>query len=334
MSEALAVFHGGFGRVCLYDMDRTMVPHAHREGHLIFHVHGPGGVMVVDERPFPLGPGQAVAVSPWQGHYYRHPAAASPTLALVLYIRPGWFLQASQRATSSLRFGRSGIDASGVMARWIQGIAAAMLDPDLDDLTLEDRLCGLTEAALAQSWQWTREGDGFTGRPAAPCDFRVRRALRLIQARLGDGFALESIAREVGLSRPHFFKLFRQQMGVTPTLYLNALRMEEAITRLAGSTEAVADIGLDLGFSSQASFSRFFIANGVVPPSVYRRRVLTAGGVEARGPRPGDAAMSRLADRIPDAARPRRTTGPVPDAAPKTAADTAAVPAPTPWRLH
>jgi transcriptional regulator GlxA family with amidase domain len=35
----------------------------------------------------------------------------------------------------------------------------------------------------------------------------------------------------------------------------------------------VADIGFDLGFSSQASFSRFFIANGVVPPSVYRRSV-------------------------------------------------------------
>jgi AraC-like DNA-binding protein len=33
----------------------------------------------------------------------------------------------------------------------------------------------------------------------------------------------------------------------------------------------VAAIGLDLGFSSQASFSRFFIANGVVPPSAYRR---------------------------------------------------------------
>jgi AraC-like DNA-binding protein len=76
----------------------------------------------------------------------------------------------------------------------------------------------------------------------------------------------EIVAREVGLSRPHFFKLFRAQVGLTPNLYLNALRMERAIDRLAATQEAVADIGLDLGFSSQASFSRFFIANGVVPP--------------------------------------------------------------------
>jgi transcriptional regulator GlxA family with amidase domain len=47
--------------------------------------------------------------------------------------------------------------------------------------------------------------------------------------------------------------------------------MERAIDRLTKTTEAVAAIGLDLGFSSQASFSRFFIANGVVPPSAYRR---------------------------------------------------------------
>jgi AraC-like DNA-binding protein len=38
-----------------------------------------------------------------------------------------------------------------------------------------------------------------------------------------------------GLSRPHFYKLFREQVGLTPNLYLNALRMERAIDRLSGS---------------------------------------------------------------------------------------------------
>jgi AraC-like DNA-binding protein len=87
---------------------------------------------------------------------------------------------------------------------------------------------------------------------------------------------LDLVAREVGLSRPHFFKLFRGQVGLTPNLYANALRMERAIERLAMGGDAVADIGFDLGFSSQASFSRFFIANGVVPPSTYRRSVHVA----------------------------------------------------------
>jgi AraC-like DNA-binding protein len=273
MSDALAVFHGVFGRVCLYTMDRRMVPHGHREGHLILHVQGPPGQVVVDGTPFPVSPGQAVAISPWQEHYYLPVSPGVPTLCLVLYIRPGWFLDAARRATASLSFGRPGIEITDRIARLVFQTAQSMLDPDRDDPAMEDRLCALTQSAYDQSWQWTAQGPAFTGPFHARRDFRIRKALRLLQDRVGEALELDGVAREVGLSRPHFYKLFRAQVGLTPNLYLNALRMERAIERLAATQTAVADIGLDLGFSSQASFSRFFIANGVVPPSTYRRSV-------------------------------------------------------------
>lgn len=271
MSSAVAVFHGAFGRVCLYAMDRQMAPHAHREGHLIFHVEGPAATVMADNRLYPLSAGQAVAISPWQAHYYRPIDLRTPTLVLVLYIRPGWFLEASRRASSSLRFGRVGVEVTDPLARHVYATARAMFDPDHEDPLLEDRIATLSQGAFDQSWQWTARGLGFTG-PALPArDFRIRKAVRLLQDRLGESLELDAVAREAGLSRPHFYKLFRAQVGVTPNVYLNALRMEQAIDRLTGSHEAVSDIGLDLGFSSQASFSRFFIANGVVAPSAYRR---------------------------------------------------------------
>ena len=273
MSSAVAVFHGAFGRVCLYAMNRTMVPHAHREGHLIFHVQGPSGEVVVDGTPYPLSAGQAVAISPWQAHYYRARDPQTATLALVLYVKPSWFLEASRSSTSSLRFGRVGIEVTDRLARLVCANAGTMLDPDMDDPMIEDRLCSLTQGCFDQSWQWTESGSGVSGHSSPLRDFRVRNALRLLVHRLCEPLDLNEVAREVGLSRPHFYKLFRQQVGVTPNIYLNSLRMERAISRLTGSHEAVADIGLDLGFSSQASFSRFFIANGVVPPSAYRRSV-------------------------------------------------------------
>jgi AraC-like DNA-binding protein len=276
MSSAVAVFHGEFGRVCLYAMDRTMVPHAHREGHLIFHVNGPAGEVVVDGVSYPLSAGQAVAVSPLQAHYYRAVQNTTPTLALVLYIRPAWFVGASRCSTATLRFGRVGVEVTDHLARLVYGNANAMLDPDLYDPMLEDRLCALTEGCFSQSWQWTEQGSDFVGQVARSRDYRVRNAIRLLGDRLCEPLDLDDVAREVGLSRPHFYKLFRQQVGVTPNIYLNSLRMERAIDRLAISQESVADIGLDLGFSSQASFSRFFIANGVVPPSIYRRSVNSA----------------------------------------------------------
>lgn len=265
MSEAVAVLHGAFGRVCLYVMDRTMVPHAHREGHLLFHLEGDPGEVYVDGSAIPLGPGQAVAVNPWQTHYYSQPVPGGRTLLLVLYIRPAWFRSTIGRTASVLRFGRAAIEVSRVLGRIVE--VCAMLDREQDDPAINGSLLSLTEYCFDQSW---RGSDTF-GRFASVRDFRLRKAVQLLEQRVCEPIDLDCIAREAGLSRPHFFKLFRQQVGVTPNIYLNSLRMERAIERLTATNEAVAAIGLDLGFSSQASFSRFFIANGVVPPSTYRR---------------------------------------------------------------
>ena len=265
MSEAVAVLHGAFGRVCLYTMDRTMVPHAHREGHLLFHVQGPPAEVYVDGRAIPLGPGQAVAVNPWQTHYYSRPVPGGQTLVLVLYIRPTWFRGAIGSRTSALRFGRAAIGVSDVLRRLID--VSAVLDRDQGDPRIDDWLLTLTEYCFDQS----RHGSDALGRFANVHDYRLRKAIQFLEERVCEPVELDMVAREAGLSRPHFYKLFRHQVGVTPNIYLNSLRMERAIDRLTGTNEAIASIGLDLGFSSQAAFSRFFIANGVVPPSAYRR---------------------------------------------------------------
>ncbi len=105
----------------------------------------------------------------------------------------------------------------------------------------------------------------------------MRNSVKLMQHRVSERIVLDEIAKDSGLSRPHFYKLFRQQVGITPNIYLNTLRMESALQRLTTSHDAVTDIGLDLGFSSQASFTRFFIANAGIAPSDYRRVVHFAG---------------------------------------------------------
>jgi AraC-like DNA-binding protein len=246
-------------------MDRTMVSHAHREGHLLFHVQGSPGEVFVDGCAIPLGPGQAVAVNPWQAHYYSQPVPGSHTLLLVLYIRPSWFWRAIGSRVPALRFGRASIPVSNGLARLID--VSAMLDREQGDPAINDWLLTLTDYCFGQSWR----GSGPAERFASVHDFRLRKAVQLLEQRVCEPVDLDGVAREAGLSRPHFYKLFRQQVGVTPNIYLNSLRMEHAIERLTATTEAVAAIGLDLGFSSQASFTRFFIANGVVPPSAYRR---------------------------------------------------------------
>ena len=90
-------------------------------------------------------------------------------------------------------------------------------------------------------------------------------------SQLGSEIVLDEVARESGLSRPHFYKLFRKQTGITPNLFLNTLRMERAIEQLTQTDLSVTDISYDLGFSSQSGFTRFFCSNVGMAPTDYRR---------------------------------------------------------------
>ena len=87
---------------------------------------------------------------------------------------------------------------------------------------LDGELRSLIDACHEESWrQADASPEGHAG--AAVTDFRVRKSIRLLAEGVGAEIELDAIAREAGLSRPHFYKLFRTQTGVTPHLYVNTL---------------------------------------------------------------------------------------------------------------
>lgn len=267
MSSALAICHGRFGRASLYRIDRPFVTHAHREGHLIFHVGGTPATLLVDGRPLAAAPGEAVAIDPWQPHAHQPLAPGAAGLFLVLYIRPDWFLEASRRANVALRFGCNRIGLAGALAASVGRVAQLLTEPCPAGRLLAE-LSALVQACFEESWQ-----RGAAPRPERVwIDFRVRKALKLIEGRLGGEVPFDRVAREAGLSRPHFYKMFKSQLGITPNLFLNMLRVEGALERLVGSDRSVTEIGHELGFACQSSFTRFFAANVGLPPSEYRYR--------------------------------------------------------------
>jgi AraC-like DNA-binding protein len=251
-------------------MDRPMTTHAHREGHLLFHVEGAPAGLRVDDVHHPVTPRRAVAVSPWEPHAFEPDPDESASLLLILYIKPLWFLETSRSAQFALRFGRNGIEMDDTLRHLVVRVTGLLLDAEASDL-FDGYLFELTRAAFDQSWQWSPGAPTLAETAAGFSDFRVRKSLRILQERFVEPVELTDIARAAGLSRPHFFKLFKKQMGVTPNLYLNTLRMEAAIEDLTESRRTITDIGYRLGFASQASFTRFFAANVGIPPTDYRR---------------------------------------------------------------
>lgn len=274
MSSAVAVRHGRFGRAAIHKMDKAMVVHAHREGHLIFRLGGADATCTVDGQPQPITRSAAVAVSPWQPHSFMPDSAFEGACCLILYVDPMRFLEAGRRASGAFRFGCSAIEMTRPVESLVDSVARRLLAGAPGDPGLADEIYALTELCYEQSWQAGRAA----ARPATGRgnDFRIRNSIRLMRSRLGDGLVLDHIARDAGLSRPHFFKLFRKCVGLTPNLYLNLLKTERSVELLTTTREHVTSIGFDLGFASQASFTRFFIANVGIPPTEYRRATVLA----------------------------------------------------------
>ena len=277
MSTAVSIYHGRFGRATLYRLNRPMTTHAHREGHLTFLVQGTPSLVTVSERPYDLSPEAAVAVNPWEPHSFTPGDQTQGSLFLVLYIKPIWFLDFGRSAQAALRFGRNPVEMTSQIRRSVAKVTSLLLEDD-PTVSFDGHLYELTQECFDQTWQWMPQASPLEHHGPCFSDFRVRKSVKLMAQKLGAEIALDEIASDAGLSRPHFYRLFKTQTGLTPNLMLNTLRMERAIEALTGTDECLADIGFSLGFSSQSSFSRFFASNVGMAPSDYRRVAHVAGG--------------------------------------------------------
>jgi AraC-like DNA-binding protein len=264
MSTALAVCHGAFGRVGVYRLDRPMRTHAHREGHLTYLLNGPPAVITIDDVPYQVDQTTGVVINAWQPHSFQ---PSGESAFLVAYICDQW-LDRDRPPRGPLSFGSNKIKV-GTTIRSIAVSLAHVVVTNASYRIVNRYLNQLFDASLDASW--AKGGRSVRLSPSvASIDFRVRKSLRLLDDGFAHGIELAAVARDVGLSRPHFFKLFRECTGVTPALYANAKRIETALGRLVTSQTPITEIGFDLGFSSQSHFTHFFSGHVGIAPMPYR----------------------------------------------------------------
>jgi AraC-like DNA-binding protein len=277
MSRALSVYHGCFGRATLYELNRPMTTHAHREGHLTFYVGGGDACVTVTGKPHGLTARYGVAVNPWEPHAFEPTDLISGGVYLVLYVDHDWFRRMGRFGHSALHFGRSEIELTPRLDAMVSRVVSMLEDFDAAE-NFDGTLFELTDACFEQSWRLGGGWQRYSGPASSYVDFRVRKSIVLMSEQLGSEIELDSVARDAGLSRPHFYKLFRRQMGVTPNIYLNTLRMERAVQRIGQTGQSITEIAYDLGFSCQSVFTRFFSSHVGMAPTDYRRAVQVLNG--------------------------------------------------------
>lgn len=271
---SIKLFKGAFGHVSVLTAASDLVTHAHREAHVIIWLEGDPGRMIVGDAQVRPGPDAVVCVNSLQPHSH-HFAAGKPGSFLAFYVQPEWAAQRLGRRADEPLF-RSPVARLGESLR---ALTAALFDQllhayDSGDLAIYeiermiDRLIEGIDAAQSPA--------AVRAAAANRVDHRIRKALALMQANISGRLGLDEVARSVGLSRPHFFTLFKEQMSLTPNVYWNTLRMAEALRQIEGSEEPLTSVACNLGFTTQANFTRFFRDHAGVPPTVYREAVRAA----------------------------------------------------------
>lgn len=157
-----------------------------------------------------------------------------------------WAVQAMQHAVKASQNRQPG--ANAVLER-------------LSEMVFVDAVQRHAERLPAQSTGWL----------AGLRDRHVGRALALVHAQPERPWTVDLLASEIALSRSAFCERFVRLVGQAPMHYLAQWRMQVAANLLRQSAAPVASIALDVGYESEAAFTRAFKRQVGEPPATWRR---------------------------------------------------------------
>jgi AraC-like DNA-binding protein len=173
--------------------------------------------------------------------------ASLPRLLHMRRMSSAWLDGFARQVTEESQLGRPGAD--GVLTRLAELMFIELLRRYLEELP-----------------------QGQTGWLAGLRDEVVGRVMALLHSRPGHQWSLEELARETNSSRTNLAKRFTEVVGQPPMQYLTQWRMQVAANLLSQSGAKVAAIGAEVGYDSEAAFSRAFKKATGVAPGSWRRR--------------------------------------------------------------
>ena len=102
----------------------------------------------------------------------------------------------------------------------------------------------------------------------------IARAITLMHREPARAWTLDSLAREVAMSRSKFSERFKALVGDTPMGYLGAHRMALAAEQLEAGRLPLAQVVQDAGYESDKVFARAFRRWAGLSPTAYAKREL------------------------------------------------------------
>jgi AraC-like DNA-binding protein len=102
-------------------------------------------------------------------------------------------------------------------------------------------------------------------------DPQIGAALRLVHGRPTEPWTLDTLAREVGMSRSSLAERFTAYVEMPPMQYLARWRLQIAARLLETPNISVAQVAAEVGYQSEAAFNRAFKRHTGLAPGAWRR---------------------------------------------------------------
>jgi hypothetical protein len=228
MTKAAGALCGDFGRIALIDIAQSIKPHVHPHAHLLFKVGGIDSSFEVADRSVPMTADTVVLVNSWEPHGYLRKGLDESSLILGLYIEPKWLELVDpwfQLSTGNRLFTDPCIGVSKRIRGLLHDAADAARGDKIVSRSHEHLVASLMcEVARAVSPKMELQTLARRTLPRSHArDFRIRKAIDLMRRHVLGVQGVGKIAKLAGVSRSHFFELFKANVGITPLMFLHAL---------------------------------------------------------------------------------------------------------------
>jgi len=221
-----------------------------------------------------LRPGDVTIIPAGKAARWRWPGSPSQT-TLHIYLQPQFVQKTAD--TCDLNYELVSVEPHfGIRDERLSHIAMSLLY-ELRDENVVGRLYADSVASLLALQLIRRYGSlkDVRIRKGGMAPHKLRRAIKFITDNLDQeqDIALAVVAEEVGMSRFHFSRAFKQSMGLSPINYIAQQRIERAKKLLTETDLPIAEIALRAGVSGQSHFTTFFRRLVGATPRSFRRGI-------------------------------------------------------------
>lgn len=280
LSELLRSVRLGGERIAAYGPLRTCsvgfsgvgALHIVEEGEVVLRIDGTARVEHA-------GPGDAILLPRGDAHHIGgrgEPAGDDNTVPPPTSWLCGTFAIGDPQASHLLASLPAVIVLRGARGPALEGLEVArrmllieMRSPSQGSAVMIARILDLLFIQILRAW--AADLDSEPNWLAGALDPQIGPALSAVHRDPGHPWTVDELARACCLSRSAFAARFTARIGKPPATYLAHVRLDAAADLLRGTSLAVAAVGENVGYTSEAAFSRAFKHRYGRPPALWRQ---------------------------------------------------------------